>query len=86
MRAADQVIEHMASAAGTTSKEFTMGVLRDLPVVANGDGDPDVRRLMELASLCIVMNSPSRLPDRTIRNCSLMMRNEEVNVYIWYLD
>jgi hypothetical protein len=86
LRAADHVTKLMAGRAGETPKEFAVGVLRRLPWAANQKDDPDERRLMEMAVLYVVKNSPTRVPDRTIRNCSLKMSNDEINVHIWYVD
>ena len=51
MQAADQVIRAMADTAGKTAKEFTTETLRQLPLVSTRKDDPDLRRLMQLATL-----------------------------------
>jgi hypothetical protein len=62
----------MADTTGKTPKEFANGVLHRVPWAANNRrDDPNERRLMELASLYVIMHSPTRRSDRTIRNCSL---------------
>lgn len=86
MRAGDWAIKQLASLDGRTPNDFAMRVLRQLPQAANREDDPDKRRLMCLASLCIVLNWPTRLPNRAIRNCSLKLRNDGVDVHIIYLD
>jgi hypothetical protein len=86
MRQADQVVKAWAKAAHTPPNEFAINVLRDLPTAANRKDEPKVRHLMELASLSVVMNSPNREAGRAIRNCSLWVRNDKVDVYIFYLD
>ena len=40
---------------------------------------------MELAALYVIKTSPKWL-DRTIRNCSLMLHEDEVNISIWYIE
>jgi hypothetical protein len=85
LRAADQIVRLMARAAGKTPSELAINVLAELPVAANQNDDPELRRSMELAALYLVMHAPNRVHDRRIRNCSLSVSHDDVKVYVHYL-
>ena len=86
LQTADYAVKRMAENASETPQEFAKTVLRTLPSVASRKDDADPQRLMRFAALYMIKTSPKWRPDRMIRNCSLWLHDDQVDVYITYID
>jgi hypothetical protein len=88
MQAANYFITRAAKSAGVTPLHFVSRALRELPQAANQKrDDPNRQQVMQLSAMYLVGLSPQFTQDRTIRNCSVVIHeNEAPKVHIAYLS